>query len=125
MSQKLMDMEKYDNVSLYPGVQTEVLDELFQLCDYYFDINHWSEMLSAVYQAFLHDQLIFAFDETAHNRAFTADAHIYPAAEFEHLVSDVKETLEKPEIMEYHLKLQREDAMAEEKEIYANMMKWR
>lgn len=36
MSSKLMSMEDYDNVSLYPGVKADVLDELFVKCDYYF-----------------------------------------------------------------------------------------
>ena len=119
-----MDLEKYENVSLYPGVQTETLDELFQLCDYYFDINHWTEIVSAVYQAFLHNQLIFAFEETAHNRAYAADAHVYPAAEFDRMVSDVRETMENQEQMERHLQMQREDAMAEEKETYVRLAEW-
>lgn len=122
MSPKLMELGKYENVSLYPGVQTEKLDELFRLCDYYFDINHWTEIVSAVYQAFLHDQLIFAFEETAHNRAYTADLHVYPAAEFDRLVSDVKELMKDQKLMERHLRMQHEDAMAEEKEIYMKLL---
>ncbi|MEY8284930.1 accessory Sec system glycosylation chaperone GtfB [Lachnospiraceae bacterium 50-23] len=118
MSPKLTDMEKYENVSLYPGAQSETLEELFRLCDYYFDINYWSEIVSAVYQAFLHDHLIFAFEETVHNKAFVADAHVYPAAEFGRLVSDVRAVMEDREQMEQHLKMQRKDAMAEEKEAY-------
>lgn len=122
MSPKLLDIGKYENVSMYPGAVAEKLEELFQLCDYYFDINHWTEIVSAVYQAFLHDQLIFAFDETAHNRAYTADAHVYPAAEFDRMVSDVREVMEDSKQMERRLKLQREDAMAEEKDRYAEII---
>lgn len=122
MSPKLMDMGKYENVSLYPCVQSEALDQLFQLCDYYFDINHWTEIISAVYRAFLHDQLIFAFEETAHNREYVADAHIYPAASFDRMILDVKEVMENRKRMEHHLKLQREDAMAEDKETYARLL---
>lgn len=121
MSPKLMDMGKYDNVTLYPGAQADTFDTLFQTCDYYFDINHWTEIVSAVYQAFLHNQIIFAFEETAHNREYVADAHVYPTAEFERLVSDVKEIMESREEMERHLKMQLEDAMAEEKETYLRL----
>ena len=40
MSSKLMDLEKYSNVTLYPGVKMKLLDSLFDKCDYYLDINH-------------------------------------------------------------------------------------
>ena len=121
MSPKLMDMGKYDNVTLYPGAQTGTFDQLFQSCDYYFDINHWTEIVSAVYQAFLYNQIIFAFEETAHNREYVADAHIYPIAEFDRLVSDVKEIMAEEKVLEHHLKMQLEDAMAEEKETYLRL----
>ena len=121
MSPKLMDIGKYDNVTLYPGAQMGTFDRLFQTCDYYFDINHWTEIVSAVYQAFLHNQIIFAFEETAHNREYAADAHIYPIAEFDRLVSDVKEIMADRDSMERHLKMQLQDAMAEEKETYLRL----
>ena len=121
MSPKLMDMGKYDNVSLYPGAQADTFDRLFMSCDYYFDINHWTEIVSAVYQAFLHNQVIFAFEETAHNREYVADAHVYPIAEFDRMVSDVKEVMDNKEAMERHLKMQLKDAMAEDKETYLRL----
>ncbi len=118
MSPKLMSLDAYSNVSLYPCVQQPVLDKLFLCCDYYFDINHWTEIVSAVYQAFLHKQLIFAFSETIHNREYVADAHVYPVGEFDRMVSDVKEVMEDGEALERHLRLQLEDAMAEEGQAY-------
>lgn len=121
MSPKLMDMGKYDNVTLYPGAQADTFDELFKSCDYYFDINHWTEIVSAVFQAFLHNQVIFAFRETAHNRDYVADAHVYSIAEFDRLVSDVKEIMGSKEAMERHLGMQLTDAMAEEKEAYLKL----
>ena len=68
MSSKLMSMDAYENVSLYPGVKQGILEELFGECDYYLDINREAEIVSAVYQAFLNNQLIFAFQETMHNQ---------------------------------------------------------
>ncbi len=122
MSPKLMDMERYENVSLYPCVQADTLDQLFLQCDYYFDINHWTEIVSAVYWAFLHNQLVFAFEETAHNREYTADAHVYPKEAFAQMAADVKEIMKSRKKMEHHLKLQLKDAMAEEKETYAGLL---
>lgn len=121
MSPKLMEIGKYDNVTLYPGAQAADFEKLFQSCDYYFDINHWTEIVSAVYQAFLHNQIIFAFEETIHNRDYVADAHIYPIAEFDRMVSDVRELMESRDAMERHLRMQREDVMAEEKETYLRL----
>ena len=122
MSPKLMDMDKFDNVTLYPGAQEDTFASLFQSCDYYFDINHWTEIVSAVYQAFLHNQVILAFEETAHNREYVAETHIYPIAEFDRMVSDVKEIMESEEAMGRHLGMQLADAMAEEKETYVNLI---
>lgn len=118
MSPKLMEMGKYDNVKLYPGAQEECFEELFQLCDYYLDINYWTEIVSAVYQAFLHNHIIFAFEETIHNRDYVADAHIYPVTEFDRMVSDMREIMEDEETMKHHLRMQMQDALAEEKESY-------
>lgn len=100
----------------------EDLNKLFMECDYYFDINHWSEMVSAVYRAFLHNQLILAFEETAHNREFVADAHVYPAAAFDRMVSDVRQMMEDVGLMKHHLEMQHDDAMVEEKDVYIRLM---
>lgn len=45
MSSKLMRLEQYPNVMLYPNVRMKKVDELFQLCDYYLDINYESEIV--------------------------------------------------------------------------------
>lgn len=122
MSPALMEMAKYDNVTLYPGVKEDGLNQLFMECDYYFDINHWSEIVSSVYRAFLHNQLIVAFEETAHNREFVADEHVYPTAAFDRMVSDVRQIMEDPELMKRHLEKQHTDAMVEDKEAYIGLM---
>ena len=122
MSPKLMALETYGNVSLYPCVQKPILDELFLSCDYYFDINHWTEIVSAVYQAFLHNQLIFAFEETIHNREYVAEAHIYPVAEYAKMAADVREMMENGENMDRHLKMQLAEAMAEDRDAYMQVL---
>lgn len=118
MSSVLFALEQYDNVSLYPGVRQSVLDELFMKCDYYFDINHYSEMASAVYRAFLHNHLIFAFKETVHNREFVADEHIYSVSEFDRMVLDVQKIMADGNVMQQHLEKQQKHALAETKETY-------
>ena len=122
MSSNLMALGRYENVSLYEGVQKDTLESLFQLCDYYFDINCWIEIVSAVYTAFLHDQLIFAFEETVHNRRYVASEHIYPVKDFDRMVVDIRSTIESTEQMDRRLEMQHSDAMVEEKEAYIKIM---
>ena len=118
MSPLLTDLEKYGNVSLYPAVAADVLEQLFQDCDYYFDINYYGEFASANYRAFLHNQLIFAFEETVHEKDYVAEEHIYPNTEFEVMKADVKSIMSDDALMEWHLDRQHKRAAAEDQERY-------
>lgn len=118
MSSKLMGMEDYDNVSLYPGVKADVLDELFVKCDYYFDINHEAEIVSAVRRAFLHNHLIFAFKETAHNRDYVAEEYIYPSEEASRMIGDIQAAMADEAVLSEHLRRQKEAAFSENAEKY-------
>ncbi len=121
MSSKLMSMGAYGNVSLYPGVKRDVLEELFTQCDFYFDINYGNEIVSALYKAFLHNQVIFAFKETMHNAAYVADEHIYPSSDVNRMISDISAILEDKKLAEEHLKMQHEAGLAETKEQYMHI----
>ena len=77
MSSKLLDMLRYPNVVLYQNASPQKVQELYQLSDIYLDINYGNELLQAVRQAFEHNQLVLAFEETAHNRRYTAPNHIF------------------------------------------------
>ena len=118
MSSKLLALGSHDNVSLYPGVKMDILDELFDLCDYYLDINHESEIVSAVYKAFLNDQLIFAFEETVHNRTYVAQEHIFQAKQAERLITDIQNTMVDDSVMDRYLQKQHEAAFVETEESY-------
>ena len=121
MSSKLMSMDSYSNVSLYPGVKSKILDELFEKCDYYLDINHESEIVSAVEKAFLHNHLIFAFKETLHNANYVAEEHIYPMENVDKMIADLKQILEKEDVAKEHLGLQYKFALLEDANRYANL----
>lgn len=123
MSSKLTDMDNYENVSIYPGVKREILDGLFEECDFYLDINHGGEIVSAVRRAFLHNHLIFAFEETAHNRDYVAEAHIYPAKNADRLIADIKNVMNDAEAAKACILKQHEAAMAETAEKYAEICK--
>lgn len=119
MSSKLMDMDKYKNVSLYPGVKMNILDELFEKCDIYLDINYEGEIVSAVQKAFLHNHLIMAFKETMHNTAYVAEEHIYAIEEVDQMIAELKMILLDNELFDEHISLQQEVAMLEKREKYS------
>lgn len=121
MSSKLMGKGVYENVSLYPGVKPKVLDSLFAKCDWYFDINHGNEIVSATQQAFLNNQLILAFSETIHGRNYITDENIYPAAECDRMIADVKKLLADSTGFEKLLGRQREAAYSEDVGAYLNL----
>ena len=118
MSSKLMSMDKYENVSLYPGVKMKVLDELFEKCDYYLDINHEGEIVSAVQNAFLYNHLIFAFKETLHNPNYVAAEHVFAAADAEKMIARLKETMADEKVLKTCMAKQHEWAVLEDAEAY-------
>lgn len=122
MSSKLMGMERFENVSLYPGVKTEVVKELFAQCDYYLDINYEGEIVSAVRTAFLNNQMIFAFEETVHNRDYIGDEQIYPAKEADRMIADLRKTMENVQVLAQRLQRQRATALVEVSESYRKFM---
>lgn len=122
MSSKLMDMESYSNVSLYPGVKSNILKELFRKCDIYLDINHEAEIVSAVQKAFLYNQLIFAFKETLHNATYVAEEHIYPIDNVEQMISDIRTIVFEQKSIKKHLELQYTWALLENVEKYAKFV---
>ena len=121
MSSKLMSMDKYSNVSLYPGVKMKVLDELFMKADFYLDINYESEIVSAVEKAFLHNQLIFAFKETLHNASYVAKEHIYPADKANELILALKAVMGSTVLLNEYLAKQKDVAMLETMENYLSI----
>lgn len=122
MSQKLQDFERYENVSLYPGVKSFVLDKLFEKCDFYFDINHEGEIVDAVHRAFLNNMLIFGFAECIHNRNYIAKGHIFAGNQVNTLVASVKQALESEAKMTECLSLQRAEALALDKEQFSSII---
>lgn len=120
MSSKLMALDKYANVKLYPGVKMQVLDELFDICDFYLDINYENEIASAVRRAFLHNHLIFAFRDTIHNNNYIAEEAIYGQEpdEVKRMIVDIRMIMLEKQFMDADLQLQHEWAMTETAEAY-------
>lgn len=121
MSSKLMGLSQYENVELYPGAKTKQIDRLFDRCDYYLDINHENEIVSAVKQAFLHNQLIVGFRKTLHNKAYIAPEHVFDSHEA--LVAFLSGVMGQKEKITGQLDLQKTAAMSEDAVAYADLLK--
>ena len=120
MSAKLLSVGTYENVTMYPGVKMRMLDRLFEECDFYLDINHEGEIVSAVSRAFLQNQLILGFRETLHNKDYIAEEHIYSEVEPEKLIGELRRLAVDGEALEQELAKQHEAALAENTESYYN-----
>lgn len=121
MSSKLMRLSQYENVLLYPGVKAKKAAALFDSCDYYLDINHEGEILSAVKQAFLHNQLILGFRQTLHNRAFIAPEHVFDGHEA--MIDFLNRVMGHEEAVNRQIDLQQKAAMSEETDVYTDLLK--
>ena len=121
MSSKLMSMDAYANVSLFPGVKMNVLDELFQSADIYLDINHESEIVSAVRKAFLHNHLIIGFRETLHNPSYIAPEHVYAMDDVAQMIQGIKRIWSDASLIDAHIQIQHEAAMLENAETYSEI----
>lgn len=77
MSDKLMALERYPNVKLFPAIEIATVNKLYQLCDIYLDINEGGEIINALQKAFDHDMLILGYRDIAHNLAVTAPENLF------------------------------------------------
>ena len=87
MSNRLLNLMKYDNVRLYPVANEETIESLYQRCDIYLDNNKGNELLDAVGRAFENDMVIFATHDEAHNRMFTATENIVMGKDINNLTT--------------------------------------
>lgn len=93
MSGKLLSHEKYENVIMYPNVKSATLDRLFMQCDFFLDINHEGEIVEATRTAFIHNQLIFAFTDTAHGSEYMAKENLFSSDNYLALIDKLKNLL--------------------------------
>ena len=97
------------------------MKDLFKKCDYYFDINYGSEILSAVWTAFLNNQAIFAFDETVHNHMYIPKEHIYAVGDVDKFIGNVKVLMNDNAKLDKHIEIQKAYAMSESADRYKNI----
>ena len=92
MSTVLTSLEHYPNAKLYPTIKRDMVEELYQRCDIYLDINEGGEILNAVRTAFDYNLLILGYKETAHHLTITSPSHLFSAenvAELSRVLTEV------------------------------------
>ena len=118
MSSVLLSLDDNENVTLYPGIKNKKLDELFEKCDIYLDINRYDEISDAVYKAFIHDHLIYAYEETIHRRDLIGKEHVFATKDQEKLIDEIRAVAGNEEAMREGLTAQKKWAMSEEADRY-------
>lgn len=90
MSEHLLAFDKYSNVSLYPTIEEEEIEELLQRNSFYLDINQGSEVDQIIRKSFENNQLIFAFKETLHNKRYVCNENIFEVNQTSKLVEKIR-----------------------------------
>lgn len=117
MSDRLMNLEKQGNVKLYPGLSQDVLDELWEKCDFYLDINLYGEIRDAVNVAQQKNLLVIGFENTVHHKELLIKECVYPAEEYKKMVLDIRHMLQNPKCAQELLAVQQR----KKKEFYKKM----
>lgn len=93
MSDKLLQLQDYENVYLYPVVSEEKIKELFNLCDIYLDINHYNEVYDSTNLAVNNSMAVFAFENTVHRRDICLKNNIFEINDCDKMIGRIKETM--------------------------------
>lgn len=121
MSAKLLAMGRFSNVSLYPCAKADTLRALYDRCDYYLDINYGKEIMSAVKEAYLHNQLILAFPRTIHDPTYTAGENI--ASSIDNMEEIIRKCASDRQEMDRRLTLQKKAALDEPAAAYQKLIR--
>lgn len=120
MSQKILQMAKYPNVRLYPGISVRKAEKLFERCRYYLDINYGDEILDAAEQAFLNRELIMGFADTLHRADRIAEELVFHDAEG--MAAALKKAIKNEKTRERWMSGQEKAAMTEKAETYRKIL---
>ncbi|HEL2383838.1 TPA: accessory Sec system glycosylation chaperone GtfB [Streptococcus suis] len=93
MSSRLMGFGQYDNVTLYPNISMDQVQDLYYRTSLYLDINHGGEILAAVRTAFEHRSVILAFQETLHSPTYIARENTYVSTQVEAMIAKIEALL--------------------------------
>ena len=107
MAPGLMAFDRYENVTLYPCSPPGRIADLMEKCAFYLDISHYLEYEGIVRAAIRKDLLVFAFDNTVHQRTVMPEGHIYGQEQADRMISDISRAMFDPRWLEECLEAQR------------------
>lgn len=90
MSDNLLAFDKYSNVTLYPTIEEQEIEQLLQKNSFYLDINQGNEVDQIIRKAFENNQLIFAFKETLHNKKYVCGENVFEIVQTNELVEKIR-----------------------------------
>ena len=111
MAPGLMEFGKYDNVTLYPNMPRQKILKLMENVAFYLDINHYLEYEGIVWAAQRMDRLVYAFENTVHQRESMPSEHIYPLEEANRMIADISRAMFDPNWLWESLEIQRQRIM--------------
>ncbi len=117
VSDKLNQLGERENVNIYPCVSREKLDELWNRCDFYLDVNHWREIYDAVNVAHQNNLLVMGFENTMHHPELLVKGCKFLTQDYKKMVLVIKYVMKSPELMQKLLLVQQRKKKAIWKEI--------
>ena len=106
VSDKLYRLAERDNVKVYPGISENDLNELWDKCDFYLDINHYREIDDAINAASQKNLLVLGFESTLHNKDLVARGCRFPTEDYKKMVLVIGQLIREADLMEKVLLIQ-------------------
>ena len=78
MGERLVRLNDYPNVHLYPGISGENYERLLDKCRIYLDIAYANEILDGNRMALEKGMILYAFEETCHRPNVYTKDHLFP-----------------------------------------------
>jgi len=108
VSEKLWSLTARENIMVYPQIGARELEDLWERCDFYLDINHYREVFDAIPQAHGRNLAILGFEDTLHGRELTAEEGIFTARDYEGMAQALGDFVGYPEAVGAFLRRQQE-----------------
>ncbi|MEG9284067.1 MULTISPECIES: SP_1767 family glycosyltransferase [Aerococcus] len=89
VSDDLMTLASYDNVSVIPGIIDSLSEQILEVSDIYLDINHFNEVDHIVERASKKEIPVFAFENTAHSLSSAENYYIVNESTPEKLIEAI------------------------------------
>ncbi len=90
VSNRLLDMSRYSNVTINQGVTRDEIKELYHKCDFYLDINEGQEVDDAIINAFMSSMLILGYKGCLHNSRYVLDENCFNNYDIDKFVARLK-----------------------------------